>query len=196
MSAVRRRPPPERKRPRQRPHAENASRWALRTAPRKRATATEERRPSVTSPRARRHNQAVVRKAVNPCCAIGLVAGIGAPERLGAGEEVDSQEDFFAARLVLLRGADRTSLWQLHPVAGARAAAGRFADAAETLRAAGSGAVSAAQWRPPPERKRPRRRAHAERASCGARRTAPRERAAATEHRRPSATPPRAWRDD
>ena len=41
VSAVRRRPTPERKRPRLRPHAESKSFRALRTAPKKRAAATE-----------------------------------------------------------------------------------------------------------------------------------------------------------
>ena len=70
------------------------------------------------------------------------------------------------------------------------------ADAAGTLRAASSGATSAARWRPPQERKRPRQRPHAESASQRALRTALRERAAATEERRPSATPPRVRRHD
>ena len=62
--------------------------------------------------------------------------------------------------------------------------------------AAGSGAVSAARRRPPPERKRPRQRPHAESASRGAPRTAPRERAAAAEERRPSFTPRQScWHD-
>ena len=62
VSAARRRSHPKGKRLRQRPHAESASRRALR-APKERATATGERRSSATPPRARRHDQAGARSA-------------------------------------------------------------------------------------------------------------------------------------
>ena len=47
---------PKRKRPRQRVHAENASRRALRIVPRERSAAAGPQRPSVTPPRSRRYD--------------------------------------------------------------------------------------------------------------------------------------------
>ena len=63
VSAARRRPPAERRRPHRRPHTQSASRRVLRTAPRGHAAATKERRPSVTPPRARRHDRGGARSA-------------------------------------------------------------------------------------------------------------------------------------
>ena len=164
---------------------------------RERVAAAGPRRPSVTPPRARRHDQINARSAsaALPVAAPRAPRDGHCPQRGSDRTDDPTQE---ARGLSTMHRAERASYRR-----GA-AAAERHAAASATVRpiqrqerqrgAASSGAASAARRPMPPERKRPRRRPHAK----GANRQARAERAS---RRRggswwPNVTPPRARRHD
>ena len=199
MSATRRRPPPKSNLPHQRPHAKITSRRALRIVPRERAAATEERRPSATPRRARRHDQAGARSA-----SAALQAAVPCAPRDG-----DRPREEATAPTTTRR--EREPPNTKHPAERrshrhGKAAAERHAVTSAAKRpswnqerqlgAASTDAVIVAQRRLPPEKKRPRQRPCTESASRRTLHAPPRQRASATKERLPSATPRRARRHD
>ena len=165
MTAARRRPPPERARPRLQLPVESARRIMThhdKSGSRRQAATPREPRDGLYQRRRRNCADGTRRERAQPAM---QYKAMGESRRRGA------------------------AVAERHAAVSAAARQRRRED--RERGAAGSGAVKAARWQLPPEMTRPRWQLRVESGSCRLRHTAPRARAATAEQRRPSATLPR-----